>query len=82
MVAGVANCISPHRAAKSRPRGDDPACMMAGRTCGLRGMDSLTERLAELAAKTAGAAPAEAPAAGPASSPEPGEHVQQELIAA
>ena len=28
------------------------------------------------------AAPAEAPAAGPASSPEPGEHVQQELIAA
>ena len=29
-----------------------------------------------------GAAPAEAPAAGPASSPEPGEHVQQELIAA
>ena len=54
----------------------------SSRGSGLRGMDSLTERLAELAAKTAGAAPAEAPAAGPASSPEPGEHVQQELIAA
>ncbi len=51
------------------------------RSSGLRGMDSLTERLAELAAKTTGTPP---DATGPdvASSPEPGEHVQQELIAA
>ena len=54
----------------------------SSRGSGLRGMDSLTERLAELAAKTAVAAPEEVSAAGPVSSPEPGEHVQQELIAA
>ena len=52
----------------------------SSRGSGLRGMDSLTERLAELAAKTTGTPP---DATGPdvASSPEPGEHVQQELIA-
>ena len=54
----------------------------SSRGSGLRGMDSLTERLAELAAKTAVAAPVEASTSGQASHPEPGEHVQQELIAA
>ncbi len=52
------------------------------RNSGLRGMDSLTERLSQLSKGADSAPPAEAPSTGPASDPEPGEHVQQELIAA
>jgi hypothetical protein len=31
---------SAKRAAKARPRGEEPACMMTGRPCGQRGVGS------------------------------------------
>lgn len=40
LVAGMANSISSQRAARARPRGEEPACLIAGRTCGVRGIDS------------------------------------------
>ena len=39
LVAGVQKIASAQRTAHSRPRGEEPACRMAGRPCGLRGID-------------------------------------------
>ena len=39
LVAVVQKIMSAQRAAHSRPRGEEPACRMSGRPCGLRGMD-------------------------------------------
>ena len=41
-MSGLACCrvkmISAHRAAKARPRDEEPACMTTGRPCGERGV--------------------------------------------
>ena len=58
------------------------ALQQASRNSGLRGMDSLSERLAELASKNGGAAQEAANPDNPDHASVPGEHVQQELIAA
>ena len=37
--AVVQKIMSAQRAAHSRPRGEEPACRIIGRPCGLRGID-------------------------------------------
>ena len=37
---GEQKIASAQRAANSRPRGEDPACISTGRPCRLRGIDS------------------------------------------
>ena len=39
LVAVVQKIMSAQRAAHSRPRGEEPACRISGRPCGLRGID-------------------------------------------